>query len=155
MGPSQHPDGLDQLAVTGDQPMVVAVGADQVSQDLGVPPVRLGSRGPMAFPVAAGRQRVDRHHLVARRHQRPDQQPTVQLDTDDHLRRLADVVGDQRVQLGEAGDPIGHPPAAEHHPGLVQHAHLVVGLGPVHADKDHPASSPAPPLTSPRSLAAT
>ena len=99
----------------------------------------------MAFPVAAGRKRVDRHHLVARRHQRSDQEPTVQLDADDHLRRLAGVGSDQRVQLGEAGDPIGHPPAAERRPGLVQHAHLVVGFGPVHADKDHLASPPRRP----------
>jgi hypothetical protein len=49
------------------------------------------------------------------------------------------------MQLGQTGDPIRHPAAAEHHPGLVQHAHLVVGFGPVQADNDHPASSPAPP----------
>ena len=142
MGPGQDPDRLGQVAVPSDQPMVVAVGADQISQHLGVSPVRLGPRGPMAFPVAAGLKRVDRYHLVASRHQRSDQQPTVQLDTDDHLRRLAGVVSDQRMQLREAGDPVRHPPTAQHRPGLVQHAHLVVGLGPVHADKDHPASSP-------------
>jgi hypothetical protein len=41
MGSSQHPDGLGQLAVAGDQPMIVAVGADQVSQHLGVAWIRL------------------------------------------------------------------------------------------------------------------
>jgi hypothetical protein len=138
MGPGQHPDRLGQVAITGNRPMMVAVGADQVSQDLGVPPIRLGPRGPVTFPIAGGLKRVDRHHLVAGRHQRPDQQPTIQLDTDDHLRRLAGVVSDQRVQLGHPGDPVRHPPAAEHHPGRVQHAHLVVGFGPVHADKEQP-----------------
>jgi hypothetical protein len=96
----------------------------------------------MAFPIAAGRQRVDRHHLVASRHQRPDQQPAIQLDADHDLGWLAGVVSDQPMQLGDAGDPIGHPPSAQHHPGGVQHAHLVVGFGPGHADKDHLASSP-------------
>ena len=79
----------------------------------------------MALPVAAGLKRVDRHHLVARRHQRPDQQPTVQLDADHDLGWLAGVVSDQPMQLGDPGDSIRHPPAAQHRPGGVQHAHLV------------------------------
>jgi hypothetical protein len=99
----------------------------------------------MALPIAAGLKRVDRHHLVAGRHQRRDQQPTIQLDADHHRLRLAGVVSDQRVQLGNPGHPIRHPAAAQHRPGGIQQAHLVVGLGPVHADKDHPASSPAAP----------
>jgi hypothetical protein len=98
----------------------------------------------MAFPIAAGRQRVDRHHLVASRHQGPDQQPTIQLDADHDLGWLAGVVSDQPMQLGDAGEPIGQPPSAEHRPAGIQHPHLVVGLGPVHADKDHLACSPAP-----------
>jgi hypothetical protein len=153
MGPGQHPDGLDQVAITADQAMVVAVGADQVGQHLGVTGVRLGPRGAVAFPVAAGGQGVDRHHLVAGRHQGPDQQPPVQLDADHHLGRLAGVVSDQRVQLGDASDPIRYPPAAQHGAGLVEHADLVVGFGPVHADKQQPCllSPTPPPLASPRS----
>jgi hypothetical protein len=150
----QHPDGLGQIAVTSHQPMVVAVGPDQVSQHLGISPIRLGPPGPMTFPVAAGGKRVARHHLVASRDQGTNQQPTIQLDAHHHLSRLGGVICDQRVQLGDAGDPIGHPAAAEHGAGLVQYAQLVVGFGPVHADKDHPASSPSPP-GEPRSPAAT
>lgn len=39
---SQHPDGLGQLAIASDQPMIVAVGSDKVSQHLGVTWIRLG-----------------------------------------------------------------------------------------------------------------
>ena len=98
MGSSQDPDGLGQVAVAGDWPMVVAVGTDQVSQDLSVPPIRLGPRGPMTLPVAAGGQWVDRHHLVARRHQRRYQQPTIQFDADHDLLRLAGLVSDQPIE---------------------------------------------------------
>jgi hypothetical protein len=109
----------------------------------------------VALAVAAGLKRVDRHHLVARRDQRPNQQPTIQLDAHHHLGRLAGMVSDQRVQLGDPGDPIGHPPTAKHHPGLVQHAHLVVGLGPVHAHKDQPSLLSWHPIPSRRRPAAT
>src|SRR5215213_9835305 len=51
----------------------MAVGADQVGQHPGIPTVRLGPRDGVALPIAAGRQRVHRHHLVAGRDQRPDQ----------------------------------------------------------------------------------
>jgi len=39
MGPGKHLDRLHQRAVTGDLPVVVAVGADQVGQHLGIPPI--------------------------------------------------------------------------------------------------------------------
>jgi hypothetical protein len=61
----------------------------------------------MALPIPAGRQRVDRHHLVASRHQRGNQQPTIQLDADHDLGRLAGVASDQPMQLGNPGHPIG------------------------------------------------
>jgi hypothetical protein len=52
----------------------------------------------MTLPVAAGGQWVDRHHLVARRHQRRYQQPTIQLDADHDLLRLAGLVSDQPIE---------------------------------------------------------
>ena len=61
----------------------------------------------MAFPVAAGRQRVDRDDLVASRDQRPHQQPTIQLHPNHHRRRLVGVVSDQCMELRDPGDPSG------------------------------------------------
>jgi hypothetical protein len=42
VGTGQHLDRLGQRAVAGDLAVVVAVGADQVGQHLGVAAVRLG-----------------------------------------------------------------------------------------------------------------
>jgi hypothetical protein len=52
----------------------------------------------MALPVAAGLKWVDRHHLVASRHQRRYQQPTIQFDADHDLLRLAGLVSDQPIE---------------------------------------------------------
>jgi hypothetical protein len=37
MGPGQHLDRFGELAVTGDRPVVLAVGADQIGQHLRIP----------------------------------------------------------------------------------------------------------------------
>jgi hypothetical protein len=66
----------------------------------------------MALPIAAGRQRVDRDHLVASGDQRPDQQPPVGLDPDHHLGRVAGMAGDELVQPSHPSHPIGDPLAA-------------------------------------------
>jgi hypothetical protein len=79
VGPGQDLDRLGQWAVAGDPAMVVAVGADQIGQHLGIPPVRLGPGGPVAAAVAADGMGVDRIDLVAGGHQRPDQQPVMAL----------------------------------------------------------------------------
>jgi hypothetical protein len=70
----QDLDRLGQRAVAGDRPVVVAVGADQLGQHLGVPAVRLGPRAAMPAAVAADHLEVDRIHLVAGCQQRADQQ---------------------------------------------------------------------------------
>ena len=62
---SQHLDRLGRLGVSGHRTMVVAIGADQVGQQLGVAGVRLGSRGGVTIPVAVDGQRVDGEELVA------------------------------------------------------------------------------------------
>ena len=58
------------VAVPGDRPMVVAVGADQIRQHLGVTGVGLRSRDVMTIAIARNRERVDRVQLIARRDQR-------------------------------------------------------------------------------------
>jgi hypothetical protein len=117
--------------------VVVAVGAHQVGQELGVTGIRLGARGRVAIAVAAGRQGVDAVDPVAGADQRVDEQAVVDLDPDDHPGRLLGVIGQQRVQLGEPGDADRTTQAAKHLSGLVHHQHVVVGLGPVDAHEDH------------------
>ena len=102
-------------AVSGDRPVVVAVGADQVGQHLGVAGVGLGPGDVVAVAVAGHRQRVDGVHLIARRGQRVHPQAPVGLDADHHL---AGFVGVTRPTARAAGrcPPIPRgvagPPAA-------------------------------------------
>jgi hypothetical protein len=77
MAPGQHLDRLGQLRVARHRPVMVAVGADQISQHPRIGPVGLGPRDGVPLPIAARRQRVHREDLVAGRDQRPDQQPPV------------------------------------------------------------------------------
>ena len=77
-----------------DRPVVVAVGADHVGQDLGVTGVGLRSRGRVAVPIARGRHRVHREHQIAGRDQRGDEQAPVGLDPDHHLAGLIDMAAD-------------------------------------------------------------
>jgi hypothetical protein len=94
----QDLDRLNRWGVAGDRPVVVAVGADQVGQHLGIAAVGLGPRAAMAA-VAAHGMRVDRIHLVASGQQRPDQQPPVGLDPDHHLRWVLGMGSHQGMQL--------------------------------------------------------
>jgi len=43
MGPRQHPDGAGLIRIAGQGPVVVAVGAHQVGQELGVAGIGLGA----------------------------------------------------------------------------------------------------------------
>jgi hypothetical protein len=63
--------------------------------------------------VAAHHLRVDRIHLVASGHQRPDQQPPVGLD------------------------PHRDPPGGQHGSVLIQQAQVMVAFAPVHPKKQH------------------
>jgi hypothetical protein len=65
--------------------MVVAVGADQVGQHLGVPSVGLGPGAAVAAAVTADNLGIDRIDLVAGGQQRPDQQAPVGFDPDRRL----------------------------------------------------------------------
>ena len=78
--------------------MLVAVGADQISQHVSVARVGLGARGGMTVPVAGHRQGVDSEHHVAGRHQRRHPQSPVGFDAHHHLGRVLGVLGDQSVQ---------------------------------------------------------
>jgi hypothetical protein len=136
--PSQDLDRLGERAVAGDRAVVVAVGADQVGQHLGVPAVGLGPAAAVPAAVAAHRVRVDRVHLVTGGQQRAHQQPPVGLDPYRHLGWALSMSSHQRVQLAHARQPIGDPPSRQHHPVLVEQAQVMVILAPVDSNKQHP-----------------
>ena len=71
--------------VTGDWPVVVPVGADQIRQYFGVPGIRFRPGYLMAVTVAGDRQRVDREHLIPGRTERLDPQAAIGFDTDHHM----------------------------------------------------------------------
>ncbi len=47
------------------------------------------------------------------------------------------MIGHQRVQLGEPGDPCRKAPPVEYRSALIHDQHVVVGLGPIDAHEDH------------------
>jgi hypothetical protein len=134
----EHFDRLGQLRVAGDGAVMVAVGADQIGQHPRIPTVGLGPGGGMPLPVAASRQRVDPIDLVASSGQRADQQPPIGLDPNHHTDRVLSMVSDQLVQPSHALDPIRHLSGGQQLAIVAEHAHVVVSLGPVDPDKDHP-----------------
>ena len=108
--------------------------------------VALGARRRVPLAVAGDRHRVDREHLVAGGPQR-DPRATVSLDPDhdpvgDLVQgQLRPVVGgvlsQQRVQPGDALQPLGQPGPRQHPAVLVLHLHIVMIFRPVVADEQH------------------
>jgi hypothetical protein len=145
MGSGQHLDGLGQRAVTGDRPVVVAVGADQVGQHLGIASIRLGPGTAMPAAVAADGMGVDRIDLVAGGQQRPDQQTPVGLDSDRHLPWVLCMGGHQLMQLAHPNQAIRDPASCQNAAILVEQAQVMVGLAPVHPEKQYDR----PPLLRP------
>ena len=137
MRPGQDLDRLDSFRVSSDRPVVVAVGADHVGQDLGVTGIGLRSRGRVPIPIPRGRHRIHREHQVPGRHQCGNEQAPVGLDSDHHLIRLDDVVADEVMEAGDALHAVGQPAPAKAFAVLVLHVHIVVGLSPVHSYENH------------------
>jgi hypothetical protein len=81
--------------------------------------------------------RVDRIDLVAGGQQATDQQPTVGLDPHRDLPWVLGMGGHHHVQLGHAGEPVRNPAGGQHRSVLVKQAQVMVGLAPVHANKQH------------------
>jgi hypothetical protein len=91
----------------------------------------------VALPVAAGRQGVDRDHLVAGCDQGSHQQAPVGLDPDHHLGRVAGVASDELVQPGQARQSIGDPLGGQHLAVDGHQAHVMMALGPIDPDQQH------------------
>jgi hypothetical protein len=142
VGAGQHLDRLGQLGVAGNRAVVVPIGPDQVGQDLGVPRIGLGARDGVAVAVAADLKRVDRIDLVAGRDQGPDEQAAVGLGPHHDLGRILSMGGQQLVQDRQPSQPSATPPGRHHRSELVHDGHIMVLLGPVQPNKQHPSSSP-------------
>jgi hypothetical protein len=75
LGAGQHRDGLGQLAVTGERPVDVQVGAQDAGQHERVTVIGFPPRDRVPVPVAGYRHRVDGVDLAPGRAQGRDQQP--------------------------------------------------------------------------------
>ena len=138
VGAGQHLDRLRIGAVAGDPAMVVSVGAHQIGQQFGIAGVGFGARDVVAVAVAGHRHRIDRKHLIARRAQRRHPQATVGFNADRRLVGFVGMLGDQLVQLPDTSQPLRQPARRQTVPGLIHHIKVVMVLGPVIPDENHP-----------------
>ena len=127
---------LGQFAVSGDQPVILPVGANQLGEHLGVARVGLGSRDGVAFPVPTGSKGIDRKQLVSAGNQGFNEQSPVGLDAHHHLGRFSGMIGNQGMELADALKPFRHPSFGENLALLIQDAQIVMGLSPVVTDED-------------------
>src|SRR5712691_11417777 len=93
MSSGKYLDRLGEVGVSGQRPIFVAVGADEVRQDPSIAGVGLCTRGRMAVSIAARGQRINGIDLVAGGYQRANEQATVDFDANDHPRRIFSVLG--------------------------------------------------------------
>jgi hypothetical protein len=141
----EHLDRLGLLAVAGDRPQLVPVGARHVGQDVRVAGVALATRDVIALAEARRLQRVDRVDFVAGRDQRLHPRATVGLDAYHHVGlvdALAEMLADHRVQAGHACHALGKLGPGQHPAGLVLQLDVVVLLRPVVPDEQQPNSNP-------------
>ena len=123
--------------------MVMAIGADEIGQHLGVARVGLGAGHDMALPVAGHRQRVDGVDLIAGGHQGGHPQASVGLDAHHHLGGFPRELGEQLVQGAHGGHALGESALGQHGALFVKDHHVVVDLGPVITNEDQPSSCPS------------
>jgi hypothetical protein len=107
MRSSKNLDALGQGAVASDPAVVVAVGADELGEHLGVTRIGLRPREGVAVPVARRGPRVDRVHLIAGLDQRLDPQAPIGLDPDHDDAGVLAEGADQLMQGRHALDAFG------------------------------------------------
>ncbi|GGW97076.1 hypothetical protein GCM10010383_28610 [Streptomyces lomondensis] len=91
-------DGPAEVAVVGQRPVGVHVGAQDIRQDQGVARVGLLARDQVPVAVAGGGHRVDREHLPLAGPQDGHEHAPRGLDRDRDRVLLAVAVLDQQVQ---------------------------------------------------------
>lgn len=103
-GAGQHLDRLGELRVTGDLSMVVAIGAHEIGEHLGIAAVGLRARYRMPVAISADGIRVDCVDGVTRSDEALDQQAAVRFDADDNARGILSV---SAHKLLDAAQPFG------------------------------------------------
>jgi hypothetical protein len=89
-------------------------------------------------PIARHGQRVDGVDLVAGADQGPDQQPSVDLDADNHLVVVhIGVLGHEGMELADALHAVDYATRAEHAALGVHHTDVVMVLSPIHTHIEH------------------
>jgi hypothetical protein len=68
-------------------------------------------------------------------------QPAIGFDPDHHVVWLCDVIGDQLVKHPDADQPFGQPTRRQPRPVSIHYVNIVVILGPIVSDEDHPFAS--------------
>ena len=107
MGAGQHFDRLGVRGVPGDLAVVVPVGADQISEQLGIPGIGFRALDVVAVAVSGRRHRVDRPHLIPGCRQLRDPHAAIGFNADHHLIGFIGVGGDQFVQAPDTGEALG------------------------------------------------
>ncbi len=151
MRPGHQLHRIHQVGVPGDLPVMITIQPDDLGQDVSITGVGLRARGGVPLPVPRRGQRVDREHLITGRPQRRHPRAAVGLDPDDHpagdlLRRQLrpvrrGVLGDQRMQPGDALQTLRQPGLRQSPTGLVLNLDVVVILGPVVPDEQQHRSN--------------
>jgi hypothetical protein len=88
----QDLDRLGLRAVASYRAVIVAVGADQIGEQLGVSWVGFCAGDVVAVAVAGHGQRVDRIHQVSGRTQRVDPQAAISFDADQYVAGFLGVI---------------------------------------------------------------
>jgi hypothetical protein len=110
LGPGQYGDGLGELAVGGQGPVGVPVGAQDAGQDDGVAVVGLAPGGRVPVAVAGDCHRVDRVDGAPGGAQAGGQQAARGLDRDrDRVFGAVAVLGEQFQQPGQPGRVVADP----------------------------------------------
>ena len=128
-GPAQRPQDLGGLAVRGQGGQAVAVGAQHISQHIGVGGVGLGPRGPIAAAQRFDLPRGNHHDLEAALQHRLHQRPVGPLDRHPGHSQLGQALDQPGEALAGVGDFEAGPDAA----GRVNNAHRVGAVRPVDA----------------------
>jgi hypothetical protein len=132
LGAGQYRDGPGELAVGGQRPVRVHVGAQHAGQDERVALVGFPAGDRVPVPVAGHRHRVDGIDLAAGGAQAGHEQPAGGLDRhrDGVIGGVA-VGGEQFQQPGQAGRVVADPQPGQQPAVAVHVGDVVVVFGPV------------------------
>jgi hypothetical protein len=132
LGAGQHRDRLGELAVGGQRPVRVHVGAQHVAQDERVASVGFAPGDRVPVPVAGHRHRVDGIDLAAGGAQARGQQAARRLDRHrDGVFGAVAVFGEQFQQPGQAGRVVADPQPGQQPAVPVHEGDVVVVFRPV------------------------